>query len=229
MFDPALPIHPRTGLRALGMSRRGPIWPILGAAEDAADTPGDPGGTPAPPPSPSAGDDKGYPPNTPWRDMTAPQQAAYWMAQSKKHEGRVNAMSDYESLKDKAAQYDALADASRTEQERAVETARAEGKAAGLQEAAPRLVRAEFRHAAKGRITDAARDAFLEDLDFSKYLTDKGEVDEAKVAARIDAIAPKEPTRPTVQLGQGRTASGAKPSVAQVMADRAQARAAKAN
>jgi hypothetical protein len=31
MFD--LPIHPVTGLRALGIGKRGPIWPQLGAAE----------------------------------------------------------------------------------------------------------------------------------------------------------------------------------------------------
>lgn len=29
-----LPIHPRTGLRALDVGRRGPIWPIMGGSED---------------------------------------------------------------------------------------------------------------------------------------------------------------------------------------------------
>ncbi|MFE3060590.1 hypothetical protein [Nocardia sp. NPDC059239] len=29
-----LPIHPHTGLRAIGWTRRGPIWPILGGSED---------------------------------------------------------------------------------------------------------------------------------------------------------------------------------------------------
>lgn len=28
------PIHPTTGLRALGMGKRGPIWPVIGASED---------------------------------------------------------------------------------------------------------------------------------------------------------------------------------------------------
>lgn len=31
-----LPIHPRTGLQALGVGRRGPIWPVMGGAEDGA-------------------------------------------------------------------------------------------------------------------------------------------------------------------------------------------------
>lgn len=30
MADTALPIHPVTGLRALGLGRRGPIWPVIG-------------------------------------------------------------------------------------------------------------------------------------------------------------------------------------------------------
>lgn len=30
----ALPIHPTTGLRALGVTRRGPIWPVLGGSVD---------------------------------------------------------------------------------------------------------------------------------------------------------------------------------------------------
>lgn len=40
-----LPIHPVTGLQALGFTKRGPIWPVIGASEDppAGDPPaGDP-------------------------------------------------------------------------------------------------------------------------------------------------------------------------------------------
>lgn len=29
-----LPIHPTTGLRAIGIGKRGPIWPVMGASED---------------------------------------------------------------------------------------------------------------------------------------------------------------------------------------------------
>lgn len=173
----------------------------------------DPAAPPAPPVAAPVVDDKGFPAETPVVEMTAVEQAAYWKFHARQHESRVKAMGDYDDIKSKAAQYDALSDASRTDQERAVETAKAEGKAAALQEAAPRLVRAEFRAAAKGVLTDAARDAILEDLDFSKYLTDKGEVDEAKVAAKVTALAPAGPQRPPVQLGQGRTPTEVKPSV----------------
>lgn len=45
-----LPVHPRTGLTALGLRRNGaPIWPVLGASpDDPADPPGDPGTAPPP-------------------------------------------------------------------------------------------------------------------------------------------------------------------------------------
>uniref|UniRef100_UPI003C30EBCB Major capsid protein n=1 Tax=Mycolicibacterium phage Mycofy1 TaxID=3349809 RepID=UPI003C30EBCB len=32
-----LPVHPRTGLRAIGMGKRGPIWPVMGASDDHKD------------------------------------------------------------------------------------------------------------------------------------------------------------------------------------------------
>ena len=36
----SMPIHPRTGLRAIGFGRRGPIWPVVGGSEPApADAP----------------------------------------------------------------------------------------------------------------------------------------------------------------------------------------------
>lgn len=34
MSENTLPIHPVTGLRALGISKRGPIWPVIGASDD---------------------------------------------------------------------------------------------------------------------------------------------------------------------------------------------------
>ena len=34
MRTTTLPTHPRTGIRAIGWSRRGPIWPVMGGSED---------------------------------------------------------------------------------------------------------------------------------------------------------------------------------------------------
>ncbi|MGW1740456.1 hypothetical protein ACWCPQ_16785 [Nocardia sp. NPDC001965] len=83
-MPPALPIHPLTGLRALGVTRRGPVWPVLGGdgtgdgntgdappadaatgdAPQADTTDSGAGNTPAAKGDPSAGDtaDKGTTP-----------------------------------------------------------------------------------------------------------------------------------------------------------------------
>lgn len=50
MFE-NLPIHPATGLRAIGIGKRGPIWPVMGAAEDPQGDPA-PQGDPNPEPKP---------------------------------------------------------------------------------------------------------------------------------------------------------------------------------
>lgn len=192
MTGPTLPVHPRTGLTALGMGRRGPIWPILGA-EDPPAVP------PAPAPPPPVTGDPGFPADTPVADMTDKQQAAYWKHQSRKHENTVKTRADYDAVKAKAAQFDQLEAASRTEQEKAIVAAR-EAERVRL---APGLVRAEFRAAAKGVLTDAQRDALLEDLDLTKYLTATGEVDEDKVAKKVTALAPAVGGTTRVDLGQG--------------------------
>lgn len=45
MFDcNDLPIHPTTGLRAIGIGKRGPWWPVMGASEDHGGDGGDAGG-----------------------------------------------------------------------------------------------------------------------------------------------------------------------------------------
>lgn len=41
MSTTTLPVHPVTGLRAIGVTRRGPLWPVLGGSVDA----GHPGAT----------------------------------------------------------------------------------------------------------------------------------------------------------------------------------------
>ena len=92
-------VHPRTGepLRAVGIGRRGPIWPVLGGdgtgdgggqqggqaggnntgggagGQGGDGSGGQQGGQGA---GSSAGDDRGYPPNTPVAEMTPVQQAA---------------------------------------------------------------------------------------------------------------------------------------------------------
>ena len=157
--------------------------------------------------------DTGYPENTPVADMTVEQQAAYWKAQSRKHEARVKARDDYDEIKAKAAELDDYKRQQMTEQERAVEAAREAGRNEARAESANTLVEAEIRVATAGRLTDDQRTALLDGLDRARFLTDGGVVDNAKVQAFVDAIVP-ERTRTVTDLGQGRREGKTTPSVA---------------
>lgn len=170
------------------------------------------------------GNEPDFPPNTPVAEMTDKQAAAYWKHQSRKHEARAGQRADYDEIKKKADEYDALAAASRTEQERAVETAKNEGAEAARAEerskAAVRVVDAEMRAAGAARgVTTEQLAPLLEPLDRTKFLTDTGEVDMEKVTSYVAGIQPAGESgnnggKPTPKLGQGRRdTSGAKPSV----------------
>lgn len=146
------------------------------------------------------GNDRGFPADTPIAEMAAEQQAAYWKHQARKHENTVKARGDYDALKAKAAEADRLRQERETESEAAVRKAREEGEAEARKALVPSLVASAFRAEAKGVLTDEQRDALLEDLDLSRYLTDTGEVDTDRVAKKVAAIAPKGDDR-----GKGRT------------------------
>lgn len=106
------------------------------------------------------------------------------------------------------AELDKVRKAGLTEQEKAV----AEAKAAGIAEAAkqngPRLVRAEFRAAAAGQVDRQALDAYLEDVDLSKFLSDDGEPDTKAIEARIKRLGGGKQT----DFDGGARTTGAKPT-----------------
>jgi Spy/CpxP family protein refolding chaperone len=98
--------------------------------------------------------------------------------------------ADYDELKTKAARADALTLELGTEADKAAAKAREEAKAEANGHWTPRVVRAEFKAAAKGVLTTEQLDALLEDVDLSKYVTDKGDVDEDKIDKKVKAFAP---------------------------------------
>lgn len=210
LTTPPLRRHPLNGepirpIAYLGPHRR-PLWPIMGASE--------PPPEPPPPGPPSGGPQlnaNGYPDNTPVTEMETAHQAAYWKHQSRKHEARAEARKDYDTVK---AERDRLKTAGQTEQEAAAAAARSEGEQAAAQKYGTRLVAAEFRAAAAGRIVngtplDVAE--LVQGINASYYLTDTGEVDTDKVTRFLDGIAPSTsdtgntpPPRRFPDLGQGR-------------------------
>lgn len=137
MNSAALPVHPFTGLHAIGVLPSGKVvWPVLGGSEDGGQQQGQPEpatGQPAPVPSPTApqpvqpvaqpsANDRGYPENTPVAEMTVEQQAAYWKSHARKHEDRLKQIDvtpdELARLRASDAEMQRLAEASRTDMER---------------------------------------------------------------------------------------------------------------
>jgi len=113
--------------------------------------------------------------------------------------------SDYDDLKTKAARADELEAELGSESDKAAKAARDEERSKANSEWTPRVVKAEFKAAAKGVLTDDQLTALIEDLDLSKYVTDKGEADDEKIAKKVAAFAPASSGagKPPRQLGQG--------------------------
>lgn len=117
---------------------------------------------PAQPPAPATG----YPENTPVAEMKPEEQAAYWKAQSRKHEGRATSAS---------AELEKLRNAGLSEQEQAIEKARNEGRTEAAKEAAVEVAKAKLE--AAGVPADK-----VGDLNLSSVLDDDGKIDPVKVA-----------------------------------------------
>lgn len=178
------------------------------------------GGTPPPPNQGTQGgdsgdnggsgtNDRGFPENTPWRDMAPEQQVAYWQHQARKHESTAKSRADYDALRQKAEQFDQIQREQMTPSERALEDARREARESALREAATTTVAAYFAAEAAGRSVNGQPldvDGFLEDVDLSKYLTDDGKPDRDRIKQRLDRFAPAgtPATGRWPDMGQGR-------------------------
>lgn len=135
-------------------------------------------------------------------------EAEKWQALARKHEQRAKDNAE------KAKGYDELRASQMSEQEKAVEQAKAEARAEAFRATAPERVRLAFEAIAKDRLTSEQIDEFLEDVDTTKYLTEDGAVDRERVTKKVDALAPakdedddKSPLFP--DLGQGKRPTAA--------------------
>lgn len=73
-----------------------------------------------------------------------------------------------------------------SESEKAIAAARKDEQTRAI----PRVVRAEFKAAAKGVLSEEQLTSLLEDLDLSKYADAKGEPKGDKIASKVNAFAP---------------------------------------
>lgn len=194
--------HPHTGqpLRAVGYGKRGPIWPVLGASEDDGGDGGDTTGGDAGQRTSSDG----------WKAPTSQEELDRII--QKRLDRERSKFSDYDDLKAKADQWEALAAASKTDNERAVDEARESAWQAAMANTVPRVVAAEFKvEALRAGMAEQQLDALLEDMDLVKYANDDGEPDVERIKAKLAAFAPpkQEERRGPSSHGLGRRESSA--------------------
>jgi hypothetical protein len=140
----------------------------------------------------AAARDAGFPANTPVAEMTAEQQAAYHLHQSRKHEER---NKDWQRTlggktpAEVAAELEELRTKTRTEGENAIEEAKRSTKAEVTAQFGERLVAAEFK-AAFAHLDETRREQIISGLNLTSYITESGDVDTAKVTSYAAAIAP---------------------------------------
>lgn len=149
----------------------------------------------------------------------AQQSETDWVAEARKWEKRAKEnAARAKALEPKAAEYDKLAEASKTELERAQEAARlASDSLATYRE---RVASAELRAALTGIVPDPA--SVIEDLNLSRFIGEDGEVNTDAVAAlrgKYEAAFVREGKRaPAPNPAQGSSASGA-PDVSALIAE----------
>lgn len=157
----------------------------------------------------------GFPANTPVDQMTTDQQAAYYRHQARKHEDRNKDLlrltgGKYgDDLKAIFDELETLRDEKRTDGEKAVEEARRAAREEVTREYGPKSVRTAFE-LLLGDMPDEDRNAEIELLDLSKFLTDSGDVDTAKVRSHAERIAPADKGQGNQRhdFGAGRRGAG---------------------
>lgn len=196
-------VHPHTGqpLRALFVDRHGrPRFPIMGGAPD--DPPKDeppkdepPKDDPPPkdePPKDEPPGDLGFPKDTPVAEMTLEQQVAYHRHQSRKHEQRATeyrSAAGGKSAAEVQAELEQLRRDKMTADERAIDDAKRQAREAATSEFGPKAVRAAL-NVLLGDMPEEERNAEVDLLDLTKFLTADGDVDTDKVRRAAERISP---------------------------------------
>lgn len=136
----------------------------------------------------------GFPKDTPLVEMSEKEQLAYWKYHARQHEGVAKSRADYDQQKADAEKWRQAQKDQMTPDQKAIDQAKEEARAEERRKIAPRLVAAEFKAKAKN-VDEELLEAFLEDLDHTKYLNSNGEVDTEKVKARVEKLSPKQTER----------------------------------
>lgn len=205
MGSKTLPVHPFTGLTAVGLVAGRPVWPIRGGSED-ADAPADD--------KPETGSDGP-------KEIVLPDDhplVKTLTAQKDSIKQLKTQLKESSAAAEKLAEYE---EANKTEQEKLVAEAVKAARAEVLSEVGKKLAAAKIEAALTGIVSDPA--SVVEDLNLGKYLDSDGEVDADSVKAlreKFSSIAGGKKL-PDVDFKQG--AQGKRPDInsriAQAQAD----------
>jgi hypothetical protein len=129
-----------------------------------------------------------------------------WKAEAEKAKALQRKWEDRAKANSNAAkELEELRKASMTDLEKAVEAAKTEGFNEGRAAGLGQLVAAKIEAAAAGRLAPEALVALIGGLNLASFVDDEGEVDQAKVTAFVDSVAPETKSDPFagLDLGQG--------------------------
>jgi class 3 adenylate cyclase len=135
--------------------------------------------------------DPAFPANTPVKEMTPEQRAAYWQDKARKHEDRVKAFGGKtpEEIAQLQADLDAARAASQTAEEKAIQDAKQEGRSEVISILANERVTTAIERALQGREVDPAT---LLTLDRSQFI-DGDKADTAKITAWVTENTKEKP------------------------------------
>lgn len=193
MHSTTLPIHPRTGLRAVGFrSGNRPIWPIKGASPDdpsnddaAADQGDDDTDEPDGADDPTGDDadkaslDEGY-------------EAAGDKGKQALDRMKAKLKAERDKRRTAEAELAKKSSADKSEDEQAIETVHQEAAAEATARANQRILRSEVKAAAAGKLADPADALRLLDLEQFE-VDDDGEVDADEIEGAITDLVTKKP------------------------------------
>lgn len=151
-----------------------------------------------------------FPANTPVKDMSPEQQAAYHLHQARKHENRVKAFGDWTPEKIRALEQEAanLRSSTQSDADKAIEAAREEGRNEVRAVLNRERATTALEKALHGRVPNATA---LLGLDLNKFIA-AGKVDEDAIEAWADDNSEEAPTgaprRNTPDMGQGNRGTG---------------------
>jgi hypothetical protein len=148
-----------------------------------------------------------FPANTPVKDMTPEQQAAYHENKARKLEDKLKSFNGLtpKQIADIQRERDELRTKSQSAEDRAIDDAKEAGRAEVRAELAAERVKNALEKALTGRMPDAGA---LLDLDRSQFITD-GRADTEAIAEWVEKHSTEPDKKKNPDLGQGRRSGSA--------------------